>query len=165
MRALTGNDPKDDGRNGNHDGGEDDHVKDPADVLGVAHDQMESRVQHQGLWDDHYPPTKVDRDDGRVQIRPDLKIPQHDGQRLEHDAPRSDGTTPKVESPPAPEEEEQPDVELDGDVPGDSCKGRYGHGDRKVVSDVGNVTHNDGRAGPSAPVAKEDGEREVKAIA
>lgn len=78
---------QDNGRDGKRNGVEDDHVEDPPEVFGVAHDQMESRVQNQGLRDNHDPPTGVDEDDGHPEIRPHLKIGHEDGQRLDHDAP------------------------------------------------------------------------------
>ena len=77
------------------------------------------------------------------------------------DAPGAQHAAPKVETPPAPEEEEEPDVELNGDVKGHAREGRHGHGLGEVLRDVWSAAHGDGLAAKLAVVGGEVQETRV----
>ena len=150
-------DAQDDCRDGDDDCGENDHAENPPEISGVVHDQIEPGVQNKRLRDNHEPPTQIDEDDGGGEIRQHVKIGQDDGQGLGQDAPGAQHAAPEVETPPAPEEEEEPDVELNGDVKGHAREGRHGHGHGEVLRDIWSAAHGDGY-GLAAKLAVVEGE-------
>ena len=52
---------------------DDNHVKNPSDLLFIADDEVKSRVEHKRLTCDHSIPADGNESNGEVVILPDLK--------------------------------------------------------------------------------------------
>lgn len=130
------NDAHDNRRHGKHDRVEDQRPPDVPQHPLVVHDEVQPRVQHPALRDDHDEPRQVDHGDGAEEVLPQAKVGEEDEERLQDDAPGHERARPEVQALAPLEHHEERDVDLQPDVPGHAGKGGHGHGHGEVVADV-----------------------------
>lgn len=106
----------------------DNHVQHPADLAAVVHNQMQARVQHDGLAGDHAPPSDAgEHAEGKV--GPERVVAEQDDDGVKRGARGGDEHAPEVQAAVVLEAAEDEDEDLQTVVGGDGEQAGNDHVD------------------------------------
>ena len=103
-----------------------DHGQDATQNPRIADDQMQSRVEHDGLSRHHGIPANGDEADGQVNVGQVEEL-ENEAEGVDDDAPRRNQKGPEVEASMSFEGQEDLQIQLNHIEPGDGGEGGDGH--------------------------------------